>query len=56
MDNLMITINIINNKLNIIWRSPNLSELTPYKVSLGLTHLSSETPIYGIKTSVNSMW
>ena len=29
-----------------IWRSPSLSELTPYSISLGLTHLGSEASIY----------
>ena len=34
-----------NTFLNIIWRPPSLSELTPYKISLGLTHLGSEASI-----------
>ena len=29
-------------KLTFIWRPPSLSELTPYCISLGLTHLGSE--------------
>ena len=37
---------------NITWRSPSLSELTPYWISLGLTHLCSEASIYSYKTKL----
>ena len=30
----------------IIWRPTNLSELTPNRISLGLTHLGMEASIY----------
>ena len=32
----------VRKKYNYIWRSPSLSELTPYLISLELTHLRSE--------------
>ena len=31
------------------WRPPSLSELTPYEISLGLTHQGSETSKYNSK-------
>ena len=40
---------ILLNKLKYNWRPPSLSKLTPYRISLGLTHLASEAFIF-IKT------
>ena len=37
--------------LHTIWRPPSLSELTPYLIQLGLTHLGSEASIYIIEYS-----
>ena len=31
---------------HVIWRPPSLSELTPYQITSGLTHLGSEASIY----------
>ena len=33
-------------KIYIIWRPPSLSELTPYQITSGLTHLGSEASKY----------
>ena len=36
------------------WRPPSLSELIPYQISLGLTHLGSEASNYSVLLIENS--
>ena len=37
---------------SIIWMSPSLTELTPYQISVELTHLGSETSISSVKCQI----